>query len=476
MSDQAPSVALVLRGLGTVLGAIAIVVVGVYPVVGLPVLGRTTSPTTGADRAMHRAAGGAGRSGDHGRSSLAGGGASGLGIVLGSTVPSPPTAPSTTVPLRTAHSASSTTTTTEPSVATAQAPAGAIGVSGGTLMLNGHVYRFTGVNAYEIATDWGTNAGCGGELTDGQLNELFASLPPDSLVRFWAFQGTMATNVTTHQIDWGPLDRVFAAAAAHGQRLIVTLTDQGGTCDGDHWQDQSWYDGGFEQVFNDPATTDGRGLTPLSYWDYLQAVVNRYKSSPALGMWEPISEAEASTCPQEYQPLDCSGHQTCPDEATAAQALRHFFDVVGTEIHALDPDHLVESGLLGGGQCGTSGADYQYVSASPGIDVLSYHDYYGPSAALGGDQWNGLAVRFAQAHALGKPIIGGEVGIVAGTGGECLGSSARSADFQTRLRAQMPAGSSGVLFWNWVPTLTQPCSYDIGPGDPTLSMLASVAL
>ena len=33
--------------------------------------------------------------------------------------------------------------------------------------------------------------------------------------------------------------------------------------------------------------------------------------------------------------------------------------------------------------------DYQYVSASPGIDVLSYHDYYGP-AALGGDQWNGL--------------------------------------------------------------------------------------
>ena len=94
----------------------------------------------------------------------------------------------------------------------------------------------------------------------------------------------------------------------------------------------------------------------------------------------------------------------------AASALRYFFDTVGAEIHALDPKHLVESGLLGGGQCGTQGSDYQYVSASPGIDVLSYHDYYGP-AALGGDQWNGLAVRFAQMAALGKPIIAGEVGL-----------------------------------------------------------------
>ena len=29
-------------------------------------------------------------------------------------------------------------------------------------------------------------------------------------------------------------------------------------------------------MFNDPTTTDGRGLTPLSYWTYLQAIVSRY--------------------------------------------------------------------------------------------------------------------------------------------------------------------------------------------------------
>ena len=69
----------------------------------------------------------------------------------------------------------------------------------------------------------------------------------------------MATNVNTGELDWGPIDRVFAVAAAHSQRLIVTLTDQGGPCDGGHWQDPSWYEGGFKNVFNDPATTDGRG-------------------------------------------------------------------------------------------------------------------------------------------------------------------------------------------------------------------------
>ena len=96
---------------------------------------------------------------------------------------------------------------------------------------------------------------------------------------------------------------------------------------------------------------DANGLNPLSYWSYVQDVVNRYKNSPALGMWEPISEPEASTCPPQFQPSNCGGHQICPDEATAEQAMLHFFNVVGVEIHTLDPDHLVESGMIGNGQC-----------------------------------------------------------------------------------------------------------------------------
>ena len=197
-------------------------------------------------------------------------------------------------------------------------------------------------------------------------------------------------------------------------------------------------------VISTPSATDGRGLTPLSYWAYLHAIVTRFRTSSALGMWEPVSEPEASTCPSQYQPLDCQGHQTCPDEAVAAQALRHFFEVVGAEIHALDPNHLVEEGTVGGGQCGTAGADYRYVSASPGINVLSYHDYYSGPELLGRDWWNGLDVRLAQADGIGKPIIGGEMGVDAGRGAGCtgLGRRAREITARSRLKWQAEAAES----------------------------------
>ena len=366
-----------------------------------------------------------------------------------------------------AVSTSTTTSTTDPPV-----PTGAIGASNGHLELNGSPYTFLGVNAYEIGTEVGVNPGCGSQETDAQLNALFASLPPNSLVRFWAFQDAIATNVHTDQLDWAPLDRVFAAAAAHGQRLIVTLTDQGGVCDGDHWQDPSWFEGGFMDVFDSPSNSDGSGHTPLSYWDYMQDVVNRYKDSPALGMWEPISEAEASTCDGDYYPGTCWGHTSCPDEAVAAAALRHFFDVVGGDIHSLDPNHLVENGLLGGGQCGTESSDYEYVSASPGVDVLSYHDYYS-GTSMGGDQWNGVALRIAQAAALGKPIIAGEMGLDAGTAPGCMTLATRSGEIAAKIQAQMAAGTSGVLIWDWLPGPSSPCTTDTFPGDPLMALVAA---
>jgi hypothetical protein len=190
-------------------------------------------------------------------------------------------------------------------------------------------------------------------------------------------------------------------------------------------------------------------------------------------MWEPISEPEASTCPAQYEPTNCEGHQTCPDEAAAAASLRYFFDTVGGEIHLLDPDHLVEAGFLGSGQCGLDGADYRYVGASPGIDVLSYHDYYPASEPFGGDRWNGIQVRIDQAQALDKPIIAGEEGIVAGTAPNCESWAQRAMDMQTKTDDQLQAGVSGVLFWNWVPAPESDCVYDTAPGDPMLGLLVS---
>jgi len=62
--------------------------------------------------------------------------------------------------------------------------------------------------------------------------------------------------------------------------------------------------GGYTDVFNSATISDGMGLKPVSCWTYMQELVNRHKNSPALGMWEPISEPEASTCPAADQPTD----------------------------------------------------------------------------------------------------------------------------------------------------------------------------
>ncbi len=385
----------------------------------------------------------------------------------GSTTEPAATAPSETgAPDAGAAVMSAPPTTSAPTpVASSSAPP-VITSADGQLWLGGQPYRFVGMNAYEIATDWGVNGSCGQMTSGAQLDQLFASLPPDSLVRFWAWQGSAAVDIATHQVDWAPLDRVFAAAAEHHQRLVVSLAGQSGACDGGDWKGPSWYRDGFMEA------DDRTGLTPLSYWDYVQAVVSRYRSSPALGLWEPISEPEASTCPIRYQPSDCGGHQICPDEVTAQAALRHFFDAVGSEIHALDPDHLVESGTIGSGQCGTSGADFAAVSSSPGIDVLSYHDYNGP-VPLGGDQWNGLGLRLQQAAAMGKPLIVGEVGLSAGAGQACVTPGERARQFRAKEQGQLGAGVSGLLAWNWESSPPAGCSLDTYPGDPLMSVIAA---
>ena len=36
--------------------------------------------------------------------------------------------------------------------------------------------------------------------------------------------------------------------------------------------------------------------------------------------------------------------------------------------------------------------------------MCEYHDYNNASAAMPGDQWNGLAVRISQCNAIGKPM------------------------------------------------------------------------
>ncbi len=335
--------------------------------------------------------------------------------------------------------------------------AGFVTLCGDHLCLNGRPWTFTGVNAYEAATDWGVNAGCGPELTNTQLDDLFASLAPNEVVRFWAFQA-LATNYTTGQLDWAGIDRVIDTAAEYGIKVIPSLANETGGCDDNNWKGASWYSGGYMSVFDSSAWP---ASTPLSYWDYMQAFLQRYGDNPTIAMVELVSE-----------PSPTASGYVCVDEAAAAQALRSFYDTVGTEAHSLAPDLLVESGLQGIGQCGTEGSDYANAMASSGVDVASYHDYGADGTPLPGD----LSATLAAAHSDGKPLIVGEVGTLAQDNlSGCSSDATRASEIGTKMSAQLSAGVSGFMPWNYVPS--DPgggaCSYDVGPGDPLIPLLAS---
>lgn len=337
-----------------------------------------------------------------------------------------------------------------------------VSANGTNLYVNGGLYQFTGVNAFNLGTNPGTNAGCGGPITD--LDNFFSKLRPNSTVRMWAFQGSITTNTTTQQTDWTGLDRVVTAAQKDGIKLILTLSSQSGTCDDGHWKDKSWYAGGYAQPFN------SNGLTPLTYLDYVKLIVSRYKDSTAVAMWEPVNEPEASDC-QGATGSACYGKQTC-DETGATQAMRSFFDTVGGTIKSIDKNHLVSSGVIGNGQCGAQFEDYQYIHASPGIDVASYHDYGSDDQPMPGDIWNGLQKRLNQMKLINKPLIVGEVGMLAmDNTTNCMSYAARRDKLKAKMDAQFKAGIAGFMPWDLTGGVSKICNFDIVDNDPTIALL-----
>ncbi|WP_442972007.1 beta-mannosidase [Rhodococcus sp. P1Y] len=330
------------------------------------------------------------------------------------------------------------------------APGARVTVDGTTLKLDGSPWWPTGFNAYQLATNWSVNYGCGAMV---DLDRYFSTLPAHSMTRFNAFQA-LATNKFTGHLDFGPMDAVFAAAEAHDQLVVPVLAAQDGACEGDVFKDRQWY-------------LDGWSTTPtsgLSFQDWTAVAVDRWKNSPALAAWELVGEPETSTC------TDAACHwstRTCTPDA--AQILRSFFDTAGAQIRALDTRTLITAGLTGGGQCGSQGDEYKYLGESPVVDVLQYHDYGADGVPLPGDQWNGLARRITQSGEVGKPLLVAEIGELAGS---CVSLTDRAAHIQTKIDGQRTAGSAGALLWAFVPD-PRPgeCTFDIGFDDPLWQVL-----
>lgn len=328
-----------------------------------------------------------------------------------------------------------------------------LGVSGVSLTLDGEPWWPIGINAYQLATDWSINAGCGAQV---DLDTYFSGLQPHSLTRFNAFS-SLAVNKSTGLLDFSALDAVFRAAERHGQLLIAVLSNNEGSCEGDSFKGYSWYAGGWR-------TEIPPGL-PLSFAAWLDTAVQRWGGSPALAGWTAVGEPEPSDCTDS----ECSWTlRYChPD---SAKVLRAFYDSTGARIRELDPGTEIFSGHAGGGQCGSAGDAFEYVSASPGLDVLEYH-FYESSDSLPGNEFDGLARRAQQARALNKPLLITEIGMEAGSCGSLDQRERVLRDAFTEMRKQ---GAAGAMFWAFVPDpRLRECTLDIGPADPLMRLVGT---
>ncbi len=331
-----------------------------------------------------------------------------------------------------------------PRLAVSRAPDGVV-LRGTSLYLAGKPWHFTGVNAPEAATDYAVNGGCGAAINPWAL---FGSLPRNSVVRVnFAQDETIDVgpdlSPTTVNRDWRGLDQVVAAAdqSTTHVRLIAYLATQGGTCDGEVYKTDAWYQSGYMQPYAGPAGYgDSTDYAHSSYWSYLQQVVSRYAGNRAILMWEPMSEPEASDCLPGYSGSACYGNDTCPSDATTT--LVNWFNRVGAELHSLDPGTLVGTGELTSAQCGWAGGGELRIDEAAGVDVASYHDYGSDSVAVPG----GLALAITDAKQAGKPLVVGEVGVPAGE--SCpTGVPQPGTEMSAKYLAAMAAGVAGWLPW-----------------------------
>ncbi|MFE3194527.1 beta-mannosidase [Nocardia sp. NPDC059240] len=348
------------------------------------------------------------------------------------------------------------TTSAPQAAASAPSAPASVTMHAGQLLLDGKPWWPAGFNGPQLTTDYAINYGCGAEV---DLDAYFRKLPPHALTRFAMFQA-LAINKNSGKLDFTAADRVFAAAEKYGQPVLPVLGAQTGDCGDEIFKQRDWYVDGWTKVNQVP----GRSI--MSFRDWVHTAVDRWRSSPVLVGWELMGEPEPSVCRGSQCDLR---FRTCPKDSP--QVLRTFMDEAGKIVRALDPNRLIYAGYVGGSQCGIAGDAFAYVSASPNIDVVEYHDYDEDAVPLPGGPTHGLARRLDQSRTLQKPLLVAEIGEYAGS---CLPLNDRRDLMDHRISGQRAAGTAGALIWAFVPDpRLDECTYDVGPDDPLWTLVAA---
>ena len=300
----------------------------------------------------------------------------------------------------------------------------------------GKPFRFIGVNHYQLAA--GPLAGSCSESTNpaqyaAAVEQVAAQAEQmgATVIRFWAFQNIAGP---TGQ-DFSALDLVVAAAHAHHLKLIPTLENEWKDCTQPAVEKSAtWYDATYQQL----------GAYPLSFPDYVRAIVGHLAHEPAIAMWQIANEAESS---------DAAG-------------LRRYASTIAGLIKSVDHQHLVNLGTIGCGQAGTTGSDYAALYADPSIDVVEAHDYNSPNLPMPAC----IAADIAVAKSLQKPFFIGESGIDVRTG---IQPAARASMLAAKLQAAAGQQIAGYLLWSFNPgpNVGSP-GFDFSISDPLAAVIS----
>ncbi|GAB7361122.1 hypothetical protein MBLNU230_g1157t1 [Neophaeotheca triangularis] len=298
-------------------------------------------------------------------------------------------------------------------------PKGFVTTKGTQFRLDGKSFFYAGTNAYYFPFDnnqadveagmtaakraglkvfrtWGFNDK-NVTYVEGGLPQYGAEGAGETPVVFQRFDGDGPST-----IDVTAFDAVVNAATKTGMKLIIALTN--------NWADYGGMDvytvnlGGqyHDDFYRLPAIKD-------AYKRYAQAMVTRYKDSPAIMAWELANEPRCAA----------DGTRNLPGSDDCSPGLLHdWIDEMSTYIKSLDPHHLVTWGGEGDfnresddwAYNGTNGGDFDAEMALPNIDFGTFHSY--PDWWSKTVSWTNHWIRdhAASMRVANKPVIHEEYG------------------------------------------------------------------
>ena len=267
-------------------------------------------------------------------------------------------------------------------------PADFVYREGTRLMINGQQYKFAGINADTWFGCWANEV-----PTDEQLDRFFRELNPRSMTRVWIMPGASLSI----------MDRIVAKADQYNQYLAPVLGNGNADCDSIGAKTSDWYANGFRNT----------------YHSHVRSVVERYKNSRAIGLWEMINEPKGSE-----------------------PSLKEFYRDTSDLIKSIDPNHLVGSGSHAAWSSGST-ANYIDQHDVPNVDLISVHEYDDRSF-----HWADEARTAAQR--LNKPFYVGEDGFCCGggpSGSWEQNAKILTAEFDTYLTQYSEC--VGMLYWDF---------------------------